>query len=238
MRASGTAAQIQAHFHESSPQTRWWPGSKDAQGFGTLLSDAVGLWKGPAATAKATGGLPAPAQATASPAEAEPNTAAPASDTAPPATQAAQAQASAPSTDQTTVSCAARPGAAPWESFRHWKGSSTPTKTGAVTASPTPVAAPAPATAWVDPLAAKIAEWSTDPIIQGKIATILASDNAVVLGITGYTTAYLAQHFTLAGLEMLYDASSWKNTTGIPPGDPNAGNEPMDVQPGPAPFKS
>lgn len=87
----------------------------------------------------------------------------------------------------------------------------------------------------VDPLTAKINEWTASSTIQNKIATIKASDNAIVLGITGYTLEHFAHTFTLAGLEQLYQASSWKNTIGLRPGDPNAGNVPLDVQPGPFP---
>jgi len=105
-------------------------------------------------------------------------------------------------------------------------------------APPAPALAQASASGSVDPLTAKIDQWTASSTIQAMIATIKGSDNAVMLGISGYTTPQFAHTFTMAGLEQLYQASSWKNTTGIPPGDPTRGDEPLDVQPGPAPFKS
>ena len=221
MRASGTAVHAQYH-HNVLPHTPW-SGSKDVQGFGSLLSDVVGLRKD--RLASATTAPPSPTSATTAPAvEAQ---------AAIVATPAAQVPVTS-STEQATTTAATGSGS----SATRGCGSLLSEGATGADAPPAPALAQASASDRVDPLTAKIDQWTASSTIQAMITTIKGSDNAVMLGISGYTTPQFAHTFTMAGLEQLYQASSWKNTTGIPPGDPTRGDEPLDVQPGPAPFKS
>ena len=213
MRASGTAVHAQYH-HNVLPHTPW-SGSKDVQGFGSLLSDVVGLRTAPASPTSATTAAAVQAQA------------------ATVATPPAQAPVNS-STVQATTTAATGSGASATGAC----GSLLSEGATGADAPPAPALAQASASGSVDPLTAKIDQWTASSTIQAMIATIKGSDNAVMLGISGYTTPQFAHTFTMAGLEQLYQASSWKNTTGIPPGDPTRGDEPLDVQPGPAPFKS
>jgi hypothetical protein len=209
MRASGTAVHAQYH-HNVLPHTPW-SGAKDVQDFGSLLSDVVGLRTVPASPTSATTAAAVQAQ------------------TATVATPAAQAPVNS-STVQATSTTGSGASAA--------GGCGSLLSEGATGADAPPALAQASASDRVDPLTAKIDQWTASSTIQAMITTIKGSDNAVMLGISGYTTPQFAHTFTMAGLEQLYQASSWRNTTGIPPGDPTRGDEPLDVQPGPSPFKS